>query len=158
MNDIRTAAIPTTGPNTMAEAGNQTHTKRETSHKPLKGNERFDLFESEHGKPYTVKYFDLNDYWGYKQDPNLDIDGVLGKVESVEKYVMEVINEKGLHPTTKSFDFLMDEVLSKIGDIPTEEGKYKLDRISTFIKNYEKASKTRNRLKKLEEEINNVIY
>lgn len=157
MNDIRTAAVPATQPSAAVEADNQTHNKPSTGNKPLDGNERFDIYENKNGKPYTVKYFDVNDYFDFKKQPALDIDGTLGKIESVEDYVMEMINEKGLHPTTNSFNFLMDEILNKIGSIPTEEGRYKLQRISTFIENHEKTSKTREKLRKLEDELNSLI-
>ncbi len=147
----RTAAAPIS--EAPVEVGSGTHEKTEMVNIDSI-DERVDTYAGKYGKPYSAKYFDIKDYAEYSKQPKLDIDSILPRIKEIDEYVMGIINEKGLQPTTKSFDFLMDEILEQIGKLPTEEGKYKLDRIHTYVNKFKEYESARKSL----EELKNKLY
>lgn len=90
-------------------------------------------YEKEKGKPYTTEHFKILEYPDLYKNPSLDIDGTLESIRMIEDYVKQNIELRGLQDDSKSFEFVMEEILGKIGKIDVEDIRHTFKRISKYV-------------------------
>lgn len=91
-----------------------------------------DAYSEVKGIPYTVKYFDI-DYWK-ELTPELDKQGVFGKVKDIEKFVKDEIKHKNFNNSVESYKEIMDKIKLTLGVNKNEDTESALSRIHAYIK------------------------
>lgn len=94
------------------------------------------LYKTANGVPYSVKFFDVKEY--SELNGLLDVDKMIDKVSSIEKYVKEYIKDHHLEDTTESYDYIMKEIFNKLKINEHETTVSKLKRVTSYIKMLEK--------------------
>lgn len=92
-------------------------------------------YETFHNRPYTADYFQLLEYRDVYGKPQRDVFGIMPRISDIEEYVKNSIEERGLEDTAETYKFLIDEILSQIGDNPTEDIRHRFERVSVYAKN-----------------------
>lgn len=91
------------------------------------------LYKDINGVPYSAKFFDIKEF-NFLNEKILDINNFKEKAENIEDYVLTIIDNKGMNPDRKSYAYVVEEIISKIGKVPNENKKHLLDRVYNFVK------------------------
>ena len=99
------------------------------------------------GRPYTVDYFNM-DIWT-ALTPELDIEGIRGKVGEIEEYMQGEIVKRRFENTLSSYREIMMETLMNMRLSPNELPESKVSKIATYIKNLSKQKNRKEKYRKL---------
>ena len=90
-----------------------------------------DLYEKEHGHPYTVE--SLNIFFWDALNPEVDVHSVMPAVRKIEKYITGEIKENRLTPTVGSYKEIMQRIKDALDMSDNEMIESKIERVRMYV-------------------------
>ena len=104
-------------------------------------------YQAVHQTPYTVKFFELDDY-GFLNDLT-DVNDIRLNVKTIEEYVYHQISTKDLYDTTAVYADLLNELFEKMGLDKNERMDSRLAKTAKYIELLSRSKTTQERRKEL---------
>jgi hypothetical protein len=90
------------------------------------------LYQKDKGTPYSVKFFNIKEY--DELSGLLDVDKMIDKVGSIEKFIKDYIKEHNFEDTTESYDYIIKDIFNKLKINEHETTISKLKKVTNYIK------------------------
>lgn len=91
------------------------------------------VYENIKGEPFSVRYFDLREWFSLIQNPHFDVSGLKDKIATIENYVKESIGKRGLLDSTESYASIITDLKTKLKIHALEKPSLVFEKIYRYL-------------------------
>jgi len=99
---------------------------------PTKTIPPLSVYNKINGKPYSVDFFDIKE-WDLINGDMPDFEDKIKKVNLIEDYIGDEIDEYNLEDSVESYQNLIDKYIKILDIKPTEKSESKLERVYLYL-------------------------